>query len=352
MTQIRISLAVLEDITARIFSKLGFSPTASYTIAQSLVNADLRGVHSHGVMLVPIYVERIQRGLVGHHEVGEVVIDKDVVVVLDGHHGMGQLIGQQAMHLAIEKAKNYGIGAVGVYHSHHFGAAAFYALMAVKAECIGIATSNSTPLMPAPGGAQAVVGTTPIAIAVPAGYEQPLVLDMALSQVAQGKIRYAARAHQPIPPNWATDDRGVPTTDPETALKGFLLPVGGPKGFGLALMVDVLSGILLGGAWGPRVRSIYRDLENSNDCGHFFIAIHIPHFGTANTFAREVETMIQTIQESRRAPGTERLFVPGEIEWNNAACYSRDGIPIEPQVLADLKLTAEKLKVPVDILGI
>jgi LDH2 family malate/lactate/ureidoglycolate dehydrogenase len=352
ITQNRVSVAVLEDITANVFGKLGFSPTASQTIAQSLVSADLRGVHSHGVMLIPIYVERIQRGLIGRNENGEVVLDSQSVAVINGHHGMGQLVGRQAMHLAIEKAKAYGVSAVGVYHSHHFGTAAFFTLMAVEEGCIGIATSNSTPLMPAPGGAQALVGTTAFAIAVPAGHEQPLVLDMALSQVAQGKIRYASRAGRSIPPNWATDSRGIPTTDPNIALEGFLLPMGGPKGFGLALMIDVLAGILLGGAWGSKVHSIFRDLENPNDCGHFFLALHIDHFGPSATFTSEIESMIQNVRSSRKAPGTERIFVPGEIEWDCSVRYSRDGIPLEPQVLTDLVRTAEGLGISMDYMGL
>jgi LDH2 family malate/lactate/ureidoglycolate dehydrogenase len=347
MTLVRISARVLEDLTAAMFVKLGFSSSSSRTIAQSLILADLRGVHSHGVMLVPIYVDRIQRGLVSHYETGEVVINRDAVAVIDGHHGMGQLIGRQGMQLAIEMAEKYGVSAVGVYHSHHFGAAAFYALMAVEQGCIGVATSNATPLMPAPGGAQPVVGTNPIAVAVPVEHDQPLVLDMALSQVAQGKIRYAANAGQPIPSNWATDASGKPTTDPEIALKGFLLPMGGPKGFGLSLIVDVLAGALLGGAWGSKVHSIFNDLKNPQDCGHFFLTLHINHFGTAATFPLEMKTMIQSIRGSRRAAGTERLFVPGEIEWDSTTKHSRDGIPLEPRVLADFARTAKELGVPV-----
>lgn len=180
-------------------------------------------------------------------------------LVADARGGMGQLSSPQAMGHAIERAGRYGIGIASVRNAHHFGAASRWAMQAAQAGCLGVAMSNTTPLMPAPGGAERLVGNNPLAIAVPTKGGPEIVLDMALSAVALGKIRLAASAGRPIPDTWATDASGVPTTDAEDAVLGMLLPAAGHKGFGLALMIDVLTGVLSGGGWGDQVRPLYRE---------------------------------------------------------------------------------------------
>lgn len=330
---VRVEPTSLRGIVASTFEAVGFSTDSAAYIADSLVRADERGVHSHGVMLVPLYVQRVTKGLVATHDRGDVVVDGAAHAVIDARSGAGQLMARQAMALAIRKAKSSGIGAVGVHHSNHFGAAAPYVASAAEAGCLGVAVSTTTPLMPAPGGAQAVAGNNPMAFGIPRTDGAPIILDMALSEVAGGKIRYAASAGRPIPGTWATDRHGVPTTDPAQALQGLLLPMGAHKGFGLALVVDVLAGALVGGSSGADVRSIYRDLDHPNDCGHFMIALDIAHFTSREAYDSTVELMEKRVRSSARAPGVEELFLPGTVEDRAEARAHRLGVELEDNVL-------------------
>ena len=198
--------------------------------------------------------------------------------MLDAGNALGQLTGEQAMSLAIDKARQFAAGIVAVRHGFHFGAAGRYARQAADAGCVGIAMCNTRPLMPAPGGAERVVGNNPLAIAVPADGEIPIVLDMATSEAAMGKIRMAEKAKEPIPPTWAVTAQGLPTTNPTEAIAGMLLPSGGPKGFGLSFLIDLLCGLLSQGASGAQVRPLYGDFSVPYDCSHLFIAIDVAHF--------------------------------------------------------------------------
>lgn len=340
---VRVDPESLSRTTAAVFGALGFSPGAAATIAESLVDADLRGVHSHGVMLVPLYAERLRRGVLTTNEQARTVADSGATAVLDGGNAAGQLVARQGMALAVAKAAEHGIGAVGVRHSNHFGAAGAYAIQAADAGCLGIATSNTTPLMPAPGGAERVVGNNPIALAAPSAGAPPLVLDIALSAVAGGKLRYAAHAGQRIPDTWATDPDGRPTTDPAEGVRGMLLPLGAHKGFGLALFVDILCGVLIGGAWGSGVRSLYREMSAPNDCGHFFLALDIEAFGDRAAYDGAIGALTAAVRGAARAPGVERLYVPGEIEWEAADAARRDGVELEEGVLAELEELAAQM---------
>lgn len=333
----------LTGTVERIFAALGYSATAARTVAESLVAADLRGVASHGVLLVPMYAERIRRGSVSLAEKAKVVTDFGAVATLDADHGLGQLSGDQAMRLAIEKAHAHGIGAVAVRHAFHFGAAFRYAVAAADAGLVGVAAANTRPLMPAPGGARAVVGNNPLAIAVPLPGRPPMVLDMALSEAALGKIRLAAQESRAIPATWATDAAGEPTTDPGAALAGLLLPTGGPKGYGLALMIDVLTGALSGGAFGSGVRGLYADTSLPNDCAHFFLALDPAAFGAE--FAGNALRLAEEVESSPTRPGVDRVHLPGQLEHRRSESALRDGIQLDGSVLAALHNTAESLGV-------
>ena len=333
----QVSADILMEVCTGVLQSVGFSVPGAKTIATSLVESDARGVHSHGVMLLPLYVSRTRAGLVATHDAGDVVTESSTIGVIDGRHGAGQILGKQAMALAVDKARAVGIGAVAVRHSNHFGAGAAYVEYAAASGCIGIAMSNTTPLMPAPGGAEPVVGNNPVAIGIPRATERPIVLDMALSAVAGGKIRYFASADRAIPDNWAVDQDGQPTTDPHEALAGLLLPFGGHKGFGLALIVDLLTGGLSGGATGRGVRSIYREMEHPNDCSHFFMALDVGAFVDPGQFSSVVDDVAAGVHGSRLAPGTERTFLPGEIEADQAAETFSHGIELESSVLDALR---------------
>lgn len=342
--RISVSPDWLNEAAASVFAAAGLSPTAAATVAESLVEADLRGTPSHGVLLAPMYVERLRKGSVSTHETADVVHDAGAVAVLDAGHALGQLTGDQAMDLAVDKARTYGIGAVTVRRAFHFGGAYRYARTAAAAGCVGIAAANTRPLMPAPGGAAAVVGNNPLAVGVPTAGE-PILLDMALSEAALGKIRLAAQEGRDIPPTWATDRDGTPTTDSCAALTGLLLPTAGHKGYGLALVVDILTGVLSGGGFGNRVRGLYADTSAPNDCAHFFLALDVSAFGDRADFEGRVAELAEQITGSPKAPGTERLLLPGQLEAERQAAARRTGVPLDATVLDALKETAASVGV-------
>ncbi|MFI0794207.1 Ldh family oxidoreductase [Micromonospora rubida] len=342
----------LTDAVASVFGALGFSAHAAELVASSLVDADLRGIGSHGVMLLPMYVERIRAGSVSRAERAEVVRDKGAIAVLDAGHALGQLTGDQAMRLAVAKAQTYGVGVVTVRRAFHFGGAFRYVDLAARNGCIGIAAANTRPLMPAPGGASAVVGNNPLAVGVPRAGGKPVILDVALSEAALGKIRLAAGAGREIPASWATDAQGRPTTDPAAALKGLLLPSGAHKGYGLALMVDVLTGVLSGGAYGRGVQGLYADVSVPNDCAHFFLALDAEAFAEdAEEIARRVDDLAGQVLGSALAPGAEQVHLPGDIEAGRYDRALREGVALQPSVFAGLVEVAAGLGVPLTAPG-
>lgn len=337
--ELRVEADWLTQAIVEIFVAEGFSSTAAATVAEGLVSADLAGVTSHGSMLVPMYIGRIRAGSVSRTEEARVVDDKGAIAVLDAEHGLGHLSGHQAMALAIEKARHHGIGMTTVRRAFHFGRAATYVEMATSQQCIGIAMANTRPLMPAVGGAEPVIGNNPIALGAPTGGD-PIILDMALSEVALGKIRLAEANGRSIPDTWATDSAGFPTTDPRAAIDGMLLPAAGAKGFGLALMIDVLAGVLSGGSSGNDVKPLYTDLSIPNDCSHAFIAIDVSSFGDWSAFQGRLEKLTHSVLGSRPRPGVDRLMLPGERELRISRESEATGIPLEKSVLDSIVETA------------
>jgi LDH2 family malate/lactate/ureidoglycolate dehydrogenase len=305
----------LAALVARIFVAAGVPQRAAHSVAEGLVEADLEGLSSHGVMLTDMYLDRIRKGSVSTREAATVVSDRDAAVVLDAGHALGQLTATQAMSLAIERAEKFGAGIVAVRHGFHFGTARRYALQAAQADCIGIVACNTRPLMPAPGGAERVTGNNPLAIAVPTDGPIPIVLDMATSEAAMGKIRMAEKDGTPIPATWAVKADGSPTTNATEAIAGMLLPAAGPKGFGLAFVIDLICGLLSGGASGSGVQPLYGDFSVPYDCSHLFMAIHTGHFGDPAAFRAASAAAAERIRTGKRAPGTTQLFAPGEPEW-------------------------------------
>ena len=316
---ISISSDDLIQLVARIFAAAGVNETAARTVAEGLVEADLQGLSSHGVMLVEMYVARLRAGSVSTHGSSAIASDRGCSVVLDAGHGLGQITGAEAINIAVSRAKEHGAGIVAVRHGFHFGAARRYAVKAADENCIGIVMCNTRPLMPAPGGAERVVGNNPLSIAVPSDGPIPLVLDMATSEAAMGKIRLAEKAGQPIPSNWAVRNDGGPTTDPKEAIAGMLLPAAGPKGFGLAFMIDLMCGLLSGGAAGGEVKPLYGDPSIPYDCSHLFIAIDVAHFCDVSSFRAQATAAAERIRTGKRASGIDALFLPGEIEWRRQA---------------------------------
>ena len=347
---ISIDAGQLKAFVARLFVAAGLSGKAAYSVSSGLVEADLEGVSSHGVMLADMYVDRIQHGSVSTAEKAEIVSDRDGAIVLDAGHALGQLVGDQAIGLAIERARRFATGVVAVRHGFHFGTARRYAVKAADAGCVGIAMCNTRPLMPAPGGAERVVGNNPIAIALPCDGDIPIVIDMATSEAAMGKIRLAESAGQTIPPTWAVRGDGVPTTDPTEAIAGMLLPAAGAKGFGLAFIIDLMCGLLSGGASGANVRPLYGDPAVAYDCSQLFIAVDIAHFCDVGWFRVQTTAAANRIRSGKRAPGVTQVFAPGEPEWRSKerACGQ---VKLESTVAAKLIDVAKALDVSAEPLA-
>ena len=305
----------LARAVAAIFAACGIAPDAADIVAEDLVAADVEGVASHGVMLVPMYVKRLKAGSVSTGAAGEVVSDSGGAIVIDAGNVLGQLTARQAAGLAVARARQLGMATVAVRNAFHFGTAGRYARMIADQGAVGIVMANTRPLMPAPGGAQPLTGNNPLAIAAPgAGAFHPEV-DMAMSAVAMGKIRNAAAAGQAIPAGWAADRDGLATTDPQKAIEGMLLPAAGPKGFGLAFMIDLLAGGLSGGAIGAEVNHLYGEAASPYRCSNLFIAIDVGHFGAEATFKARADAELQRVSGSRRAPDVERVYAPGELAF-------------------------------------
>jgi LDH2 family malate/lactate/ureidoglycolate dehydrogenase len=342
-----VPVEALSALVARLFSAAGLPADAAGTVAEALVDADLRGLPSHGSHLVPMYVERLRQGSVSTRTDPKVLVDAGGIAVLDAGHALGVLTADRAMSLATTKAREYGVGAVAVRHAFHFGAAGRYARAAAREGFIGIATANTRPLMPAPGGGHPVVGNNPIAIGVPVPHpDEPLVLDIALSAANIGRIRLAAGNGHGIPDGWATDAEGIPTTDPTAALAGMLLPAAGHKGFGLALMVDVLAGVLAGGGYGERVNGLYADTALPNECGHFFLALDVAAFGDMDGFATRLADLEASVTAPPYAPGVDRVLLPGQRSAERLRDAARRGVQVDQGVLARLVALAADLDVP------
>jgi LDH2 family malate/lactate/ureidoglycolate dehydrogenase len=305
----------LTSAVAEVFTAVGIAAADAEVVAADLVAADLEGLASHGVMLLPMYVERIEQGSVSRRSAGEVVSDRGAAIVIDAGNALGQLTARQAIALAVARAREIGLAAVAVRNGFHFGTAGRYARMMAAQNCVGVVLSNTRPLMPAPGGAEPLTGNNPIAVALPSTGEFPVEADMALSATAMGRIRLAAAAGERIPESWAIDADGRPTTDPAAAIKGMLLPAAGPKGFGLAFVIDLLCGGLSGGAVGAEVPPLYGDAAEPYRCAHFFLAIHAGHFPVGEGFAERVREQAARVSRSKRAPGVDRVYAPGELVW-------------------------------------
>ncbi|HLZ10467.1 MAG TPA: Ldh family oxidoreductase, partial [Chloroflexota bacterium] len=271
----------LEEAVIAIFEGVGQPPGDTAIVADSLVQADLRGVSSHGVVRVPTYVAGLRDGSINPRPALDVVVDSGSRAVVDGDNGMGQVAAQRATELAIDLARRHGIGAVGLRRSRHCGAMAYWANQALAADCIGIATTNAGLNMAPTGGRDKIVGNNPVAIAVPTNLQWPFVLDMATSVVAGGKLDVAAIRGEKIPLDWATDTDGRPTDDAVVGRRGLLLPVGGPKGYGLAVILDVLSGVLTGARFGGGL--------GPAGSGQFFMAVQIEGFMPVAEFKNRMD---------------------------------------------------------------
>lgn len=342
----RVSVQYLRDFCTEALEATGVPADAAGIVADSLVQADACGLSSHGaVRLLPIHVRRLQSGATRPRPDLKVVAGRGQVKLLDADAGLGQVAGHRAMDMAVSMARASGIGLVGVRNSSHFGFGAFFVQQAVGHGMIGIALTNASPNMPPAGGARPFLGTNPMAIGVPCKEELPVVLDMSTSVVARGRIVMAQLAGEEIPVGWALDSDGLPTQDASAALEGSVLPVGGYKGSGLSLMVDVLCGVLTGAAFGPHVTDFYDQSGRAQNLGHMFAAVDVESFMPVPTFTRLMDQMVREVRAQPLQPGVERIFLPGEIEQLCLQKSRQEGIPISAAGIRELDSLASELAV-------
>lgn len=332
---LKVDVSILYEFITGIFVKAGVKEEEAAIIADSLIQADQRGVHSHGIVCVTRYINLIRNGYMKPVMDYEVKRDQGAVCVWDGKRSNGQILGYHAMKKAIEKAKQYGIGAVGVKNANHFGAGAYYARLAEREGMIGMALSTGDPTMAPWGGAEKAIGNNPIAIAVPAKEENGPLLDMAQSVVANGRIaNMMKQGIQEIPEGWALDKDGMPTT--KMADFYSVMPTGAYKGFGTSFMIDVLSGLLFGGGTGFRAR------DDADGASLMMMAWNIEAFRDFHEFTEAVDERIKELKAVRKAKNVEAILMPGEKEAISYAA-SAHYVEILPEIMEEVNKLAESL---------
>lgn len=344
MTQ-RFTAEALTEYARAMFLSAGLREADAALVAGDLVKANLRGIDSHGVSRIPMYLERLRRGLVNSRPNVTLTKVAGAVAHVDGDNGMGFIASDAAMNAACDLAADMGIGLAGVHRSTHFGMGACYALRAIERGYISLIFTNSSPAIPMWGGRTTFLGASPIAAGIPGGKHPPYVMDMAMTVIARGKIRLAAMKGDPIPQGLALDVDGNPTTDAAKAFEGVCLPFGGVKGSVLGTLMDLLAGLFTGANFGGDVKSLYFDHSEPQNVGHLFFAIRPDLFMALTDFQARMDTFYERIKELPRAAGVDEIMLPGEPEQRREDQRRQGGIPVTDNVIADL--TAEGARVGV-----
>lgn len=348
-----IPVNIMRQFMIDVFTKSEVPPADAEICADVLLASDLRGIESHGVSRLRLYYDGIKSGRHLPKTEIEVVRETATTAVVDGHNGMGHVIGVNCMQMAIQKAHQYGLGAVAVRNSSHFGIDGYYALMAVKEDMIGMAFTNARPSVAPTFSIQAMLGTNPIAFGAPTDEECPFLFDAATSVTQRGKIEVLTREAQPIPEGWVVNQYGQYATDSEQVTKGFLdqtvalLPLGGlgelmggHKGFGLSVMVEILCASLQKNAY------LYHLPGGAGlpiQIGNFFLAINIEHFIPIDEFKQTTGEILRELRAARKAPGAERIYTAGEKEFEMEKLVQKQGIPVTPNLRKDLKILQAEL---------
>src|SRR5258708_4464358 len=351
-------IEVLRDFSTRIFLHFGVPKADAEQAADVLASADLRGIDSHGVARLTSYFDLLSEGLINPTPNIKILRSTASTATIDGDNGLGLVVGPQANKIAMDMAEKVGSGWVSICNTNHYGIAGYYVLQALKRDMIGWAMTNSTKLVTPLWGAERMLGTNPIAIAFPGKDEPPIVIDMATCAAAYGKIEMARRRGQPIPQGWGIDNQGRGTTNPDDIVAGgALLPLGsdrergGHKGYGLAVMVDVLCGVLSGANWGPftppfALRQEIPARSVGEGIGHFFGAVRIDGFIEADEFKRQMDDFIRTFRATKPAPGTNGPLIPGDPEREAEKVRSKDGVPLIMPVVEELRAISKKIGIP------
>jgi LDH2 family malate/lactate/ureidoglycolate dehydrogenase len=340
----------LDQLVRAVFERCGMAEVDAGTVADQLVKADLRGIHSHGVMRVPLYVSKLTKGGVDPRGRPRVTKDASAALVVDGGNSMGQVAGVFAMRQAIERARTTNVAVAAVGHSNHSGAMEYYVRMAVDADMIGIATTNALPTMAPWGGIDKLVGLNPIGIGIPSGAEVPLVLDFAFGATAHGRMQVYQQKGIPIPEGWAFDKDGRPTTDIDEALEGLVQPIGMYKGIGLAMAAGILSTLLSGAGYGTESGNMVDGAIPGRD-GQFYLALNIAAFGDVATFKTRMDKIIREYRGTRLAAGVRRVFVPGEMEAELERRQRKEGVPLNEATVQGIRDVAGQLGVDASALA-
>jgi len=343
---LRVSVAELEAFIARAFVAVGLSGSEARAIAELMTRADLQGSEGHGVFRLPQYIRRIKGGAVNLRPDIRLVREAAGMGLVDGDNGMGHLVMRFATQTAIAKAKTAGVAWVGVKWSNHAGPASLYAAMPLEHDMVGLylAVGNANHLPPW-GGIDMLLSTNPLAVAVPAGDEAPVVLDMATTVAAYGKVKTKAQRGEMMPEGWMIDRQGKPLLDPRRANEGFLLPIGGYKGYGLALVIGLLAGTLNGAAMGKDVVDFNADDTTPTNTGHVIVAINVEAFQPVAEFKKSIDTLVRDLRNSRTLPGVDRIRIPGEGSCAARTDRRTNGIPLPGALRAALDTLARELNI-------
>jgi ureidoglycolate dehydrogenase (NAD+) len=341
MGKIILSEQILNAFIIALTTKIGLPEREAAVFAESLIDADLKGIHSHGLIRLPIYIRRMEAGLVDVAARTEVVRDDQTVTVLDAKNGLGQAAGVQGMEEALARAGRFGVGICGIFRSNHFGALGYYTELASRNEMIGMVTTNSFPAMAPVGGREKVIGNNPFALSVPRLNQPPITYDVSTSTVALGKILVAKQEGKTIPLGWALDQEGRPTDNPDDVIQrnGSLTPFERHKGYGFAFMLEILAGVLTGAHFGRQIRSLYNVKEFSG-LGHFMMALDIRHFMELPGFYERLEHFVEDVKSSNLAAGEKEILIPGEIEHRKKRIGLAEGLAYDESLLVEINSLA------------
>jgi len=343
----------LERYCAHAMELAGLTKEDAAMSARVLAAADGWGVHTHGTRQARPLMKNVRDGRINAKAHATILCEGAAFAVVDGNHAMPLVTACFAMNTAIRKARDAGIAYVGVAHSSHVGAIGYYATMALPHDMIGLAMTNTDPWMTVPGGKGPIMGTNPIAYAVPAGEEKPVFLDIATSSVAVTKILAAKALGKKLPEKWLADDRGVPTDDPSRYPEhGALLPMAGHKGYGLAVLVETLTAILTGASFLSGVKCWLYDIPDRADQGHAFVAINVGAMMAIQTFKARMDAMIREVKSAHKAEEQGRIYLPGEMEWERQERANREGLQLPDYVLVNLIGLAEDTRTQPDLAAI
>jgi len=339
-------IADLHDFIARVLESVGLSSDDAGRVGKLMAEADARGADGHGVFRLPQYVKRIQSGGINVRPDIRVVREQAATALVDGDNAMGHLVMSRAAEIAIEKARSAGVAWVGALNSNHAGPASLYARMPLAHDMVGIYIAvGSANHLPPWGGTEMLLSTNPIAIAVPGSRRPDIVLDMATTNAAYGKVKIKAQLNEAMPEGWMIDREGKPLTDPKRANEGFLLPIGGPKGYGLALMFGLLAGTLNGAAFGREVVDFNKDSSTLTNTGHAIVAVNIASFVDVQEFKKKVDYVWEEMKSSPKLPGFDEIRLPGERSTRIYQDRMANGVPLSSELHASLDALADRLGV-------